>query len=90
MGSYNEIDLYALELIYFDTNTQKTTKTHLKTSGLFRKRLCVFVTSFKRQNDVTPSNTIIDITSDHFSVVNDVKAVRCQNCDFVVSYNTIF
>ena len=43
-------------------------------AGLFRKHLHVFVTSFKRQNDVTPSNAINDVTFDHFSVINDVKA----------------
>ena len=43
---------------------------------MFRKRLHVFVTSFKRQNDVTPSNAITDATFDHFSVVNDDKAAR--------------
>ena len=34
------------------------------------------MTSFKRPNDVTPSNAITDITFDHFSVVNDVKVAR--------------
>ena len=45
-------------------------------AGLFRKRLHVFVTSFKRQNDATPSDAITDVTFDNFSVVNDVKAVH--------------
>ena len=40
------------------------------------QRLHVFVTSFMRQNDVTPSNVINDVTFDCFSVVNDVKAAR--------------
>ena len=43
-------------------------------AGLFRKRLHVLVTSFKRINDVTPSNAITGVTFDHFSVANDVKA----------------
>ena len=86
-------------------------------AGLFCNRLHVFVTSFKCQKDITPSNAITDFTFDHFSVVNNVKAahtfflsffvsilsrsnfdhhLRCggwlnfPNCDFVVSYNTIF
>ena len=33
-----------------------------------------FVTSSKRQNDVTPSDAITDVTFDNFSVVIDVKA----------------
>ena len=36
----------------------------------------VFVTSFKGQNNFTPSNTITDVTFDHFSGVNDVQAVH--------------
>ena len=32
--------------------------------------------SFKRQNAVTSSNAITDVTFDHFSVVNDVNAAR--------------
>ena len=32
--------------------------------------------SFKRQNDVSPSTAITDVTFDHFSVANDVKAAR--------------
>ena len=35
-----------------------------------------FVTFFKRQNDVTPSNAITDVTFDHFSAVNDVKTAH--------------
>ena len=81
--------MYVLKLIYFDSKTQETKKSNLKTSasskfpplhlrnaakaGLFRKRLHVFVTSFKRQNDVTPSNDITNITCDDFSVVNDIR-----------------
>ena len=43
---------------------------------MYRKRLRVLVTSFKRQYDVTQSNAITDVTFDHLSVVNDVKAAR--------------
>ena len=34
------------------------------------------MTSFKRQNDVTPSYVITDVIFDHFSELNDVKAAR--------------
>ena len=40
------------------------------------KGLNVFVMSFKRQNDVTPSTTINDVTFDLFSVTIDVKAAH--------------
>ena len=36
----------------------------------------VFVTSFKRQDDVSTSIAITDVTFDHFSLANDVKAAR--------------
>ena len=32
--------------------------------------------SFKCQNDVLPSTAITDVTFDHFSVANDVKAAH--------------
>ena len=73
----NNSTIHALELIYFDSNTEYMTKTHLKSSassnflplhkrnpsivGLFRICLHVIVTSFKRHNDVTPSNTMTDV-----------------------------
>ena len=34
----------------------------------------MFITSFKRQNNIASFNSITEITFDHFSVVNDVKA----------------
>ena len=42
-------------------------------SDCFRKRLHVFLTSIERQNDVTPSNAITDVTFYHFSGVNADK-----------------
>ena len=30
----------------------------------------------QKVNDITPSNTITDVTFDHFSVVNNIKAVH--------------
>ena len=45
----------------------------------------VFVMAFKRQNDVSPSGAITDITFGHFSVTNDVKAARAFRVVTVVS-----
>ena len=38
--------------------------------GLYRKRSHAFLTSFKRQNDVTPSNAMTDVI---FAVATDVS-----------------
>ena len=54
---------------------------------LFCKRLHVFVTSFKHQNDVTPSNATTDVI---FQWQMTSAGARFQDLDFVVSCNTIF
>ena len=59
-------------------------------AGLFRQGLHVFVTPFKRQNDVTPSNAISDVMFDHFSVVNDAKAVRAFRTVTLLFHKTRF
>ena len=54
----------------------KITKAHLKTSAFSNFPSLHWRNPTKRQNDVTPSNAITDVTFDHYSVANDVKAAR--------------
>ena len=56
-NSRNRADLFR-----FDSNTQYTKKTHLKNSRQYLDYVIrVFVTSFNRKNDVTPSNAMNDV-----------------------------
>ena len=50
-------------------------------------RYIIFETSFKRQKDVTPSNAMTG-TILHWTLTS--ASAQFQNCDFVVSCNTIF
>ena len=53
-----------------------------------RKRLHVFVTSFKHKNDVTPSNALNDVI---FPVTNDVSyhtlSLRFQCCELLFDHH---
>ena len=76
----------ALELIYFDSNSINdenrfevfsffqlsaiALKKSRQTSDCFAKCLHALLTSFKRQNDATPSNAMTDVI---FAVVTDVS-----------------
>ena len=46
--------------------------------------------SFKRQSYVSPSAAITDVTFDHFSVANDVKAALFQNCELLFDITRFF
>ena len=52
--------------------------------------LHVFVSSFKRQNDVTPSNAMTDAILQWDLTTASARIPDALKTDFVVSYNMIF
>ena len=91
---------HALEMIYIfrfeqtindETTFEVFSFFHLTAIALkyFRQKFDWFanVTFFKHQNDVTPSMATIDVI---FQWQLTSAGARFQNCDFIVSYNTIF